>query len=242
MRFIQTRWRVSLRLACLFSMSQIVPQLSYPGGCSAFFTDLHLDFSRWLRLVALVPLVHASIEGIYYEELCSHLLDFLPSSNPSNILAVSVERMRSSVFEMLFEEPFFVVRLFHTGIRSVAPLTPCRRHSAHSRTANHYYQPPAGFMNLPSIPNLLAFRLPSVSYVAYTCIPPGRPMTSSPELHVLRTPGRRLSPPQLSWEHVGNEIASRRGMMYLALGPHAALLYPPFVFLFPCLSGHLSLP
>ncbi|KAI9459125.1 hypothetical protein BJY52DRAFT_1266399 [Lactarius psammicola] len=89
-------------------MSQIAPQLSYPGGCSAFFTDLHLDFSRWLRLVALVPLVHASIEGIYYEELCSHLLDILPSSNPSNILAVSVERIRSSVSEMLFEEPFFV--------------------------------------------------------------------------------------------------------------------------------------
>ena len=115
MRFIQTGWRVSLRLACLFSMSQVVPRLSYPGGCSAFFTDLHLDFSRWLRLVALVPLVHASIEGIYYEELCSHLLDFLPSSNTSNILAVSVERIRSSVSEMLFEEPFFVVRLFHTG-------------------------------------------------------------------------------------------------------------------------------
>lgn len=89
-------------------MSHIAPQLSYPGGCSAFFTDLHLDFSRWLRLVALVPLVHASIEGIYYEELCSHLLDVLPSFNPSNVLAVSVERMRSSVSEMLFEEPFFV--------------------------------------------------------------------------------------------------------------------------------------
>ncbi|KAH8993573.1 hypothetical protein EDB86DRAFT_3078628 [Lactarius hatsudake] len=89
-------------------MPQVAPQLSYPGGCSAFFTDLHLDFSRWLRLVALVPLVHASIEGIYYEELCSHLLDILPSSNPSNVLAVSVERIRSSVSEMLFKEPFFV--------------------------------------------------------------------------------------------------------------------------------------
>ena len=142
MRFIQTRWRVSLSLACLFclfSMSQIVSQLSYPGGCSAFYTDLHLDFSRWLRLVALVPLIHASIEGIYYEELCSHLLDFLPSSNPSNILSVPVERIRSSVSEMLFEEPFFVVRLLLTGIRSVAPLTPCRRRSAHSRITNLYY-------------------------------------------------------------------------------------------------------
>ncbi|KAH9063273.1 hypothetical protein EDB87DRAFT_233614 [Lactarius vividus] len=89
-------------------MPQLVPQLSYPGGCSAFFTDLHLDFSRWLRLVALIPLVHASIEGIYYEELCSHLLNILPLSNPSNVLAVSVERIRSSVSEMLFEEPFFV--------------------------------------------------------------------------------------------------------------------------------------
>lgn len=89
-------------------MSQIVPRLSYPGGCSAFFTDLHLDFSRWLRLVALVPLVHASIEGIYFEELCSHLLDILPASGPSNVLAVSVERIRLSVSEMLFEEPFFV--------------------------------------------------------------------------------------------------------------------------------------
>ena len=106
-------------------MSQVVPQLSYPGGCSAFFTDLHLDFSRWLRLVALVPLVHASIKGICYEELCSHLLDILPLSDPSNILAVSVERIRSSVSEMLFEEPFFVVRLLHTRIIFVPPLTAC---------------------------------------------------------------------------------------------------------------------
>lgn len=89
-------------------MSQIVPQLSYPGGCSAFFTDLYFDFSRWLRLVALVPLVHASIEGIHSEGLCSHLLSILPASGPSNILAVSVERIRLLVFEMLFEEPFFV--------------------------------------------------------------------------------------------------------------------------------------
>ena len=101
-------------------MSQIVPRLSYPGGSSAFFTDLHLDFSRWLRLVALVPLVHASIEGIYFEELCSHLLHILPASGPSNIFAVSVERMRLSVSEMLFEEPFFVVRSLHTKIRFVA--------------------------------------------------------------------------------------------------------------------------
>jgi len=93
-------------------MSQVASELSYPGGCSSFFTDLHLDFSRWLRLVALVPLVHASIEGIYYEDLCSHLLDILPSCNPSNILAVSVEGIRSSVSEMLFKEPFFVVRCF----------------------------------------------------------------------------------------------------------------------------------
>lgn len=97
-------------------------------------------------------------------------------------------------------------------------------------------------MNLLSIPSLLAFRSHFVSYVAYTCIPPGRPVISSLELHVSRTPGHRLSPHQMSWEHVGNEIVSRRGMIYLALGPHAALLYPPFVFLYPCLSGHLSLP
>ncbi|KAI0249790.1 hypothetical protein BJV78DRAFT_642606 [Lactifluus subvellereus] len=89
-------------------MSQLTPYLRYPGGCPAFFTDLHLHFSRWLRLVALVPLVHASVNGISYDDLCSHLLGVFPSSNPSNVLAVSVERIRSAVSEMLLEEPFFV--------------------------------------------------------------------------------------------------------------------------------------
>jgi hypothetical protein len=134
-------------------MSQVVPQLSYPGGCSAFFTDLHRDFSRWLRLVALVPLVHASIKGIYYEELCSHLLNILPLSDPSNIFAVSVERMRSSVSEMLSEEPFFVVRL--TRIRSVTPLTPCHRQCPSSdgnSTSRWIYEP-----SLDSEPSRISF-------------------------------------------------------------------------------------
>jgi hypothetical protein len=136
-------------------MSQIVPQLSYPGGCSAFFTDLHFDFSRWLRLVALVPLVHASIEGIYSEKLCSHLLDILPASSPSNILAVSVERIRSLVSEMLFEEPFFVVRSFHTKIRFVALLTPCPPQCPFSdgkSTSRWIYEP-----SLDSEPSRISF-------------------------------------------------------------------------------------
>lgn len=90
-------------------MSQVMPHLTYPGGHSAFFADLHLEFSRWLRLVALVPLVHASIGGVSYEELCFHLLHIFPS-NSSNVLVVSAERMRSSVAEMLSSEPFLVVR------------------------------------------------------------------------------------------------------------------------------------
>ena len=144
---------VSLRLACLFAMSQVEPQLSYPGGCSAFFTDLHRDFSRWLRLVALVPLVHASIKGIHYEELCSHLLNILPLSDPSNIFAVSVERIRSSVSEMLFEEPFFVVRLIR--IRSVTPLTPCRHQCPYSDSnsiSRWIYEP-----SLDSEPSRISF-------------------------------------------------------------------------------------
>jgi hypothetical protein len=92
-------------------MSQVMPPLGYPGGRSAFFADLHLDFPRWLRLIALVPLVHASIEGLSHEELCFHILSILPSSNPSSVLIVSADCMRSSVAEMLFNEPFFVVRL-----------------------------------------------------------------------------------------------------------------------------------
>jgi hypothetical protein len=91
-------------------MSQVMPYPTYPGGRSAFFADLHLDFPRWLRLVSLVPLVHASIEGVSYDELCSHLLHVFPSS-PSNVLVVSAERIRSTVAEMLSREPFFVVRL-----------------------------------------------------------------------------------------------------------------------------------
>ena len=94
-------------------MSQVVPALGYPGGRSAFFTDLHLDFPRWLRLIALVPLVHASIEGLSYEKLCCHILSVLPSSNPPNVLIVSADCIRSSVAEMLYNEPFFVVRLPH---------------------------------------------------------------------------------------------------------------------------------
>jgi hypothetical protein len=88
-----------------------MPSLGYPGGHCAFFADLHLDFPRWLRLVALVPLVHALIEGLSYEELCFHILSILPSSNPPSVLIVSAECIRSSVAEMLSNEPFFVVRL-----------------------------------------------------------------------------------------------------------------------------------
>jgi hypothetical protein len=90
------------------TMSQVMPHLTYPGGYSAFFTDLHLNFPRWLRLVTIVPLVHASIGGISYEELCFHVLHVFPSS-PSNVLMVSAERIRSSVAEMLSSEPFFIV-------------------------------------------------------------------------------------------------------------------------------------
>ena len=92
-------------------MSQVILPLGYPGGRPAFFADLHLDFPRWLRLIALVPLVHASTEGLSDEELCFHILSILPSSNPSNVLIVSADCIRSSVAEMLFNEPFFVVRL-----------------------------------------------------------------------------------------------------------------------------------
>lgn len=102
-------------------MSQVMPYLGYPGGCSAFFTDLHLDFTRWLRLVALVPLVHASIEGISYEELCFHLLGIFPSSDSQNVLVVSADHIRSSVAEMLLKEPFFVVRLPPLRTRSIVP-------------------------------------------------------------------------------------------------------------------------
>jgi hypothetical protein len=106
---------------CLFTMPQLTPYLTYPGGCPAFFTDLHLNFPRWSRLVALVPLVHASVDGISYDDLCSHLLRVLPSPNPSSILAVSVERIRSSVGEILLEEPFFVVRSPRPCTRSAVP-------------------------------------------------------------------------------------------------------------------------
>ncbi|KAI0267269.1 hypothetical protein BC834DRAFT_870546 [Gloeopeniophorella convolvens] len=85
-----------------------MPHLTYPGGYSAFFTDLHLDFPRWLRLVALVPLVPASPRGMSYEELCLLLLRAFPSCNSSNVLAVSVERIKSAVSEMLIREPYFV--------------------------------------------------------------------------------------------------------------------------------------
>jgi len=88
-----------------------MPSVGYPGGRSAFFADLHLDFPRWLRLITLVPLVHASIEGLSHEELCFHILSILPSSNPPNVLIVSADCIRSSVAEMLLDEPFFVVRL-----------------------------------------------------------------------------------------------------------------------------------
>ena len=98
-----------------------MPSPGYPGGRSAFFTDLHLDFPRWLRLTALVPLVHASIEGVSYEKLCFHILSILPSSNPPNVFIVSADCIRSSVAEMLFNEPFFVVRLSPSRPRPAIP-------------------------------------------------------------------------------------------------------------------------
>ena len=128
-------------------MSQVQPHLGYPGGCSAFFTDLHLDFPRWLRFVMLVPLVHASIEGTSYEDLCSHLLGIFSSSHPSNVLVVSVERIRSSIAEALFKEPFFIVRLPPPHTRSTVPHIFATHHSAHFRTMGRRYQPRAGLMS-----------------------------------------------------------------------------------------------
>jgi hypothetical protein len=151
----------SPRQRCLPTMPQVTPHLRYPGGCSAFFTDLHLDFPRWLRLVALVPLVHASVEGISYKELCFHILGVFPSSNPSNVLVVSAERIRSSVSEMLFKEPFFVVRLF-PRIRSAVSHVFESHLSAHFLTMGRY-RPRAGFMSLLLILTLLESPLPSAS-------------------------------------------------------------------------------
>jgi hypothetical protein len=140
-----------------------MPYLGYPGGCSAFFTDLHLDFPRWLRLVALVPLVHASIRGLSYEELCFHLLGIFPSSNSPNVLIVSADRIRSSVAEMLFKEPFFVVRLNFFSASVLRFLISSPFNSAHSRTMCRRCRPLAGFMSLLSTLTLLESLLPSVS-------------------------------------------------------------------------------
>jgi hypothetical protein len=144
-------------------MSQPTPYLTYPGGCPAFFTDLHLNFSRWLRLVALVPLVHASVNGISYDELCSHLLGVFPSSNSSSVLAVSVERIRSFVTEMLLEEPFFVVRSPRPRTRFVVPYDFATHDSALFRTVNLHCQHSTGFMNRLSILTPLESRLPLAS-------------------------------------------------------------------------------
>ena len=148
-------------------MSQVIPSLGYPGGRSAFFTDLHIDFPRWLRLVALVPLVHASIEGLSYEELCFHILGILPSSNPPNVLIVSAGCIRSSVAEMLFKEPFFVVRLPSPRTRSMVPHIFTIQYSAHLRTMERRrYRLLAGFMSLLSTLTLLESRSPSAFYGA----------------------------------------------------------------------------
>jgi hypothetical protein len=148
-------------------MSQVMPPLGYPGGRSAFFADLHLDFPRWLRLIALVPLVHASIEGLSHEELCFHILSILPSSNPSSVLIVSADCMRSSVAEMLFNEPFFVVRLPPPRRRPTIPHIFAIQYSAHFRTMDrHRYRPLAGFMSLLSTLTLLESRSPSAFYDA----------------------------------------------------------------------------
>jgi len=153
--------------SCLLTISQVMSSLGYPGGRSAFFTDLHLDFPRWLRLIALVPLVHASIEGLSYEELCFHILSILPSSNPSNVLIVSADCIRSSVAEMLSNEPFFVVRLPPPHPRPTIPHIFAIQYSAHFRTMNRRrYRPPAGLMSLLSTLTLPESRSPSVFYDA----------------------------------------------------------------------------
>ncbi len=142
-----------------------MPPLRYPGGYSAFFADLHLDFPRWLRLITLVPLVHASIEGLSFEELCFHILSILPSSNPPNVLIVSVDCMRSSVAEMLFDEPFFVVRSPPPHPRPTIPHLFAIQYSAHFETMNRRrYRPLAGLMSLLSTLTHLESRLPSAFY------------------------------------------------------------------------------
>lgn len=153
--------------SCLLTMTQVMPSLEYPGGQSAFFTDLHLDFPRWLRLTALVPLVHASIEGVSYEKLCFHILSILPSSNPPNVLIVSVHCLRSSVAEMLFNEPFFVVRSLPPRPRPTIPHIFVIQYSAHFRTMDHpRYRPLAGSMSHLATLTLLEFRSPSAFYDA----------------------------------------------------------------------------
>lgn len=147
-------------------MSQ-VPSLAYPGGCSAFFADLHLDFPRWLRLIALVPLVHGLIEGLSYEELCFHILSILPSSNPANVLIVSVDCIRSSIAEMLFNEPFFVVRLLPPRLRPTISYIFAIQYSAHFRIMDpRRYRPHAGLMSLLSTLTHLGSRSPSTFYDA----------------------------------------------------------------------------
>jgi hypothetical protein len=146
--------------SCLLTMSQVIPPLRYPGGCSAFFADLHLDFPRWLRLITLVPLVHASIEGLSFEELCFHILSILPSSNPPNVLIVSADCMRSSVAEMLFDEPFFVVRPTIPHIFAI-------QYSAHFRKMDRRrYRPLSGLMSLLSTLTHLESHLPLAFYDA----------------------------------------------------------------------------
>ena len=140
-------------------MSQVMPRLTYPGGRSAFFADLHLDFPRWLRLVSLVPLVHASIEGVSYDELCFHLLHVFPF-NPSNVLVVSAERIRSSVAEMLSSEPFFAVRWTLSLAKSALPHIFSTHYSAHLRIVDQLRRLHAGFMSLLSTPTLLEFHSP----------------------------------------------------------------------------------
>lgn len=157
------RKSASGRQWCLLTMSQVMPYPRYPGGCSAFFTDLHLEFPRWLRLVALVPLIHASIEGLSYEDLCFHLLGIFPFSNPPNVLIASADRIRSSVAEMLFKEPFFIVRL--PPPCAVPPILTIQ-YRAHFGTMGRRCQPLAGFMNLLSTLTRLESRLPSISYDA----------------------------------------------------------------------------
>ncbi|KAI0057326.1 hypothetical protein BV25DRAFT_1902780, partial [Artomyces pyxidatus] len=94
-------------------MTQSMTFLTYPGGINHFFSDLHLAFPRWLRLVALVPLIYGSTQGISYDELCTSIIGMLSGASIlEGVLGVSVERVNAAVGGMLVEESFFTATGF----------------------------------------------------------------------------------------------------------------------------------